>query len=373
MPDRKIVYGICGIGRGHTIRQVPIVEHFARQSRLVIFAYGESHKFYSDRYRGHSSITVERVSVPFMAGDANGLDFAASLRRHEQGGVDHFSVNCNAMARAQAILGRPDLVISDYEPVCAQYAYASDAPLVTIDQQSKYLVGDFPAVLGGQTYVDEIARLRMFFPRAQARFACSFFNVPRAAAGREVVDVCAPVLKDSILSMKRTPAKGRQSIVVYISSQRDFVQDLGEVAEICAKQKSCDFHFFVPADVAARLEEKQAVSVYKHGDARFSSLLEQCSGLVTTGGHSLLSEAMHLGMPAYVIPLAVYEQHMNAHVIDRHGFGVSRPCVESQALAEFIEELPAFARAIESDKEVLLRGSGEDHIIASLERQFFLR
>jgi hypothetical protein len=43
----------------------------------------------------------------------------------------------------QELIGKPDLVISDYEPISAQYAYASGTPLVTIDQQSKYLVGDY--------------------------------------------------------------------------------------------------------------------------------------------------------------------------------------------------------------------------------------
>ncbi len=52
MTKRKILYGICGIGTGHTYRQLPIVEHFVgKGDRLVIFAYGESLDFYREALR----------------------------------------------------------------------------------------------------------------------------------------------------------------------------------------------------------------------------------------------------------------------------------------------------------------------------------
>src|SRR3972149_4745327 len=52
-----------------------------------------------------------------------------------------------------------------------------NVPLVTSDQQSKFLFGDFPVTLGGFTYEDEVKRLSMFFPKADKRIACSFFRV----------------------------------------------------------------------------------------------------------------------------------------------------------------------------------------------------
>jgi Glycosyl transferase family 1 len=69
------------------------------------------------------------------------LDFAASLDAAQNQHINFFQENIAAMAQAQKMIGKPDLVISDYEPVSAQYAYAYDAPLITVDQQSKYLIG----------------------------------------------------------------------------------------------------------------------------------------------------------------------------------------------------------------------------------------
>lgn len=72
------------------------------------------------------------------------------------------------MQRADEFLGRPDLVISDYEPVSAQYSYALRIPLVTVDQQSKYLLADSREMptFGDLTPNEEIARLSLFFPKA---------------------------------------------------------------------------------------------------------------------------------------------------------------------------------------------------------------
>jgi UDP:flavonoid glycosyltransferase YjiC (YdhE family) len=82
----------------------------------------------------------------------------------------------------------------------------------------------------------------------------------------------------------------------------------------------------------------------------------------------LLSEAMHLGIPVYAIPLAVYEQQMNAHVIHKHGFGISHPRLEEKKLRFFIRNMPHFSRAILGDRTVLLREAGQERIIQFLEK-----
>jgi uncharacterized protein (TIGR00661 family) len=383
MGNTKVLYGVCGIGMGHTLRQQPIIDHLAKSSRVVIFAYGESYRHFGARYRGLPNVTVVQVSVPFYIGGAHGLDFAGTALRAGNFVEDTLAINCTAMAKAQALIGRPDLVITDYEPVAAQYAYSQDAPLVTIDQQSKYLVGEFPAQLHGEGFLDEVQRLRMFFPRAEKRFACSFFKVSSSSrsVGRGegrlcdprplTVQLIPPVLSESILAMRRrSAARSTKDVLVYVSSQRDFAQSPAELVSICASQPNWRFHAFLPTSASAHEALPANVTVYPVGDPRFYEVLNRCAGIITTAGHSLLSEAMHLRKPVYALPLPVYEQQMNAHVIDVNGFGIARPHLTEPQLAEFLGGLPDFAAAIRRDKTALLRGSGHERIIAYLERKF---
>ncbi len=134
MSERKILWGVCGIGNGHMIRQLPLIEHFSRMDRIVIFAYDASYGFYAKRFEGHPRVTVLPVAVPFYVGDRNGLDLEAT-KRLPTNDKDYDGINGKAHQEAEALIGTPDLVISDYEPTCAVYAYEHGAPLVTIDQQ----------------------------------------------------------------------------------------------------------------------------------------------------------------------------------------------------------------------------------------------
>lgn len=373
MNQAKILYGVCGIGLGHTFRQLPLIERLALHNRIVIFAYGESLRFFTKHFANHPRVSVEHVSVPFYVGDRNGLDFAATAQRAATSEQNHLGINCAAMAAAQKQLGKPDLVISDYEPVCAQYAYATGAQLVTIDQQSKYLIGDFAPDLRGESYNDEVARLRMFFPQVHTRIACSFFAVPQPKDGyRMAVTVRPPILKPELRDMQRKPKQDGNSILVYVSSQQAFVQPMTEVVRALTAQKGCEFHAFLPQVDTALEEELRSsnVRLYKHGDTAFNGVLEQCTGMITTGGHSLLSEAMHLGIPAYVVPLPVYEQQMNAHVVGSNGFGVSHTQVAEAEVRKFLADLPLFAAAIKADRKVLLRGCGASSIIHFLRHTF---
>jgi len=75
---------------------------------------------------------------------------------------------------------------------------------------------------------------------------------------------------------------------------------------------------------------------------------------------------MYLGIPAYLIPLAVYEQQVNSHVVGRNGFGV---CAETLNVAElrcFLANLDGYAENIGRDRKVLVRGSGERKILSRI-------
>lgn len=362
---KKILYGVCGIGNGHTQRQLPLIEYFSKNHQIVIFAYDNSFHFYSDYFKNNRSVTVLEVAVPFYVGSKEGIDFVAT-ENLDSNKKDYAGINRLAKARAHDILGKANLVITDYEPISAEYAYEHKIPLVTIDQQSKYLTGEFPAELRGETYADEVARLKLFFPNASARIACSFFDVTKKKEGEDVL-MFPPIIRDSVLGTGNNPTTPA-SILVYLSSQKQFPQSLDEVVSVCSLVPEIHFHIFSANRVQNLFSEN--VTFYKHGDIRFATLLGNCSGIISTAGHTLLSEAMHLSIPVYAIPLAVYEQQMNAEVIDRNSFGIRAETINEERLKYFITNLSHFRHAIKDDKKVLLRGSGTEGIIKYIESKF---
>ena len=373
MKGQKILYGVCGIGSGHTYRQLPIIERLAAANTLVIFAYDFSFRFLSEHFRANPDVHVIPVAVPFYAGGEQGLDFVRTAHLAAKKPVNFTAINCQAMAEAAALIGKPDLVISDYEPVSAQYAYAYATPLVTIDQQSKYLTGDLPERINGQSYLDEIMRLKMFFPRAEARLACSFFNVATRKSPADRVIIIPPVIRSELLALVRRDIDSR-SFIVYLTAQQGFRQDLPELMQVCAGQKAARFHIFLPSgSTDKQISLAPNITLHRSGGGDFLKVLQSCSGIISTAGHGLLSEAMFLGIPVYAMPLPLYEQEMNAKVIDDKGFGISWPILTHEKLTEFIRCCPHYSQAIIQDDSVLLRGDGAAEIMSCLADNFGLQ
>lgn len=347
----KILYGICGIGNGHLFRQLPILTSYAQQgATLVVFAYDASLAYLQKTF---PQMHVLRVAVPYIAGKDNGLDFESSAKM-KINQANFFSINCEAMAQAEKLIGKPDLVISDYEPNTAQYAYAWDAPLVTIDQQSKFLSGKFPPSIEGCFYEDEIMRLRLFFPKAAMRIACSFFSVE---SNGEVM-IVPPIIRNTVYDMKRKPQNGQ--ILIYFSMQQFKEQPLEEFIDLFSQFPDYHFHLFVPEFFQ---QQSENITFYKHGDPKFDALLECCEGIISTAGHSLLSEAMMLGIPVLALPLRIYEQQINGLTIGKNHFGLCSQKLTRDNIHEFLGSIPLYSQNISQDKTALLKGNGLKQIL----------
>lgn len=365
--SKKIVYGVCGIGHGHLYRQLPVIDALADQPhKLAIMAYGQALPALVNRYADDENVAVFPVAVPYYNGGRLGLDFAAAAANPANQGVDFFATNATAMAQAREFLGgRPDMCVSDYEPVSASMAYTHDAPLVTIDQQSKYLTRSpqFPRNLDGLGFQDEIERLRMMFPRAEARLACSFFMVSLPRYSSMPVTIIPPILSDQVKAMKPAPEQG--TVMVYFSSQQDLRQDPADISNVFNAFPGHTFHVFAPNS-----ERYAGPNIVPHakGGPDFQAIMARADALVTTAGHSLLSEAMHLALPVYAVPLPVYEQRINAQIIQQGGFGLSRTAISRAGLDEFLGKVDQYRSNIADDHSILHRGCGRDYALSALKR-----
>lgn len=370
---KKILYGISGIGNGHVNRELPIIEELARTCEIMIFAHDDSLRVTTEKFIGNPNVTIVPVGLTFIVGSEMGLNFAATANAPQNQKIDSFRTSFEALDKVIRRWGRADLVITDYEPISAQYAYAYNVPLVTIDQQSKFLYGELPQRLGGFTYTDEVARLSMFFPKVSTRIACSFFKVSPRGDAQEVMLV-PPTIKESVIQLRdgRKPDKDNGTILVYVSSAKELSQSPEEIISVLKSQDGVTFHLFVPKVEFARYNESRSANtvIYPHGDINFTGILAKANGIISTAGHSLLSEAMFLSIPVYAVPVEPYEQHLNAWAVEKNDFGVSATKITEQKLAEFLANLNRFTRNITSDTEILMRGIGQEVIVEYLRKNF---
>ncbi|USE34901.1 glycosyltransferase family protein [Endozoicomonas sp. SCSIO W0465] len=372
---KKIVFGICGIGNGHLNRQLPCLNYLRdRDHQIVLFTYGQALEYFRNHQAAYPGIRVCEVNNPYIVGCPSGLDFEATSELPQNNSSNFNRINFQAMAVADQQLGTPDLVISDYEQVSAQYAYSKQAPLVTSDQQSKFLTGAFMPDLAGTSFRDEQERLSLFFPRADKRLATSFFSVQpnvRSQRGETAnVMLLPPVIRPEIIAAKAQCHGTTASLLMYITAQSWTCLPIEQWIQAVRENvpDGITVHVFLPKQCPLSADS-EPMRFYHHGDTRFVSLLAACGGVISTAGHTLLSEAMYLNKPVYAMPLKnLYEQQINAKVIGDNQFGVSSGELSAEKLKTFIANLAFYADNIGKDNTVLLRGNGKDQVIRIIEQ-----
>lgn len=365
--SKKVLFGICGIGGGHLHRQIPIIDTYIQRGyQIAIFTYGPAIEILKKKY---PQIPIIPVYNPFLKGNNAGLDFEGSIALAEQDSSQGIITNLKALDAASKVLGKPDLVISDYEQISAQYAYAQQVLFITLDQQSKFLTQVFPKTIDQFTYIDEIRRLNMFFPKAKKRIAISFFS---AQHDHPEVKILPPTLRNNIVKSKGKPLSSTPSILVYITKNQMNPHMIRQWLKVLSNSFPHEYqaHIFLPNQYELPSSSKH-LQFYHHGDPAFDSCLIHAHGIISTAGHTLLSEAMYLEKPVYAVPLPIYEQQLNGHIINQNHFGLARSNLNEKDLLEFLQNLSHYKNSIQKDTKILFKSTGNNYVINEIDRLFY--
>ena len=366
---KTIVYGVCGLGSGHSNRAASVIRYLMAQGhRVLVTTYGDGLTFFQQHKTEFPDITIIPVANPYYPGIESGLDFRASAN-YPKNQISFHRINSLAMDQLNHLIGTPDLVLSDYELVSARYAYAKQAPLVTLDHESIYWAGDFQKNLNGYGYIDEIERLNLFFPAVKKRLMTSFFTVPfRLGINTQEVSVVAPIIRPNIIKAKGSPKSPEPSLLVYISNQKTDREAIPDWINLISKNLPAAFNasIFLPADYPLP-DNTRRLTFYRNGNPKFDVLLITSHGIISTAGHTLLSEAMYLQKPVYALPLSLYEQQHNASQIKEGEFGLMAQELTADGLNTFLSHLDKYESNIKQDQKQILNFSSSS-VFAELDQ-----
>jgi uncharacterized protein (TIGR00661 family) len=209
-------------------------------------------------------------------------------------------------------------------------------PLVTLDQQSKFLGYEFPSI-GAFTPREHRMRLGYFFPKATARFATSFFTLDYAPVDEYPVTIIPPILGCDVKELIPAPVDGY--VTVYLSAASHITQSVDELIGLFGQFTNHRFMCFVDAE-ATHLPEN--VTLMPNGRADFIECLRQSAAVISTAGHNLITEALYLHVPMFLLPFSHYEQQLNARMITDAGLGSAAEELTSSDLGTFLDNLDAY-------------------------------
>jgi uncharacterized protein (TIGR00661 family) len=322
----KVLYGVNGEGLGHATRSEVVIGALLRAHDVRVMASGAAFGYLRRRLRH-----VSEIFGPSFAMDrgeirrwASVTGTAAAARRELPGSVRRWMQAVHEW--------RPDVVVTDFEPLSGIYARSSRTPLVCVDNihmidRCRHDEG----ILGGarEDFVLARAVTHAMVPTAGDYVITTFFRPPLLRGRTTLVP---PIVRPEIVAAE--PVRG-EHLLVYSGGSPALVDAL-RASEVPSR-------VYLMRDGPPAGTRDGAIEYRARSVDGFLADLVSARGVVTGGGFSLLSEAIYLGKPVLSVPLhGQFEQLMNARYLQREGFGMCAPAVDAATLEGFVEGLDAF-------------------------------
>jgi uncharacterized protein (TIGR00661 family) len=316
----KIIYAVAGEGFGHSSRAHLIGQRLIEAGHDCLFAASQKSLLYLRQYFG------ERVKPAF------GLSFAYRNGKVKTlGTIKKNLVSIPSAVRESKSLFRnhfrdfePDLVLTDFEPTTAWWAFVKKVPFVSIDNEHlltlcrlehryKNLYPRFTAYVVTKTY----------FFGADKYIIMSFFKAPL-----KIKKAClAPPTVRPIVTQLKTTSNG--SVVYYTTIAHD-KKGLLETFSNFPSRKFIIYGFDTD-------EESGNCIFKKRSTEGFLGDLAVCSGVIASAGFSLISECLYLKKKMLLLPVpGQYEQMINAQYVENLGLGIHAKRLDESALKNFL-------------------------------------
>ena len=318
----KIVYGVSGEGSGHSSRARVMLEHLVQLGHEVkVVSYD----------RGYRNLRND-----FDVFETEGLHIASSDNRVSK--VKTFTDNLQRLPQGSKKLRAlrkdifqtfsPDCVITDFEPMCAYLAHHYDLPLITIDNQHRirYMTYPCPARMQAERRMT-VSVIRAMVPRPDVSLVTTFYY---GDARNDRTLFFPPILRREILELQ--PTSGDHILVYLTSGFESFIRILKSFSRETFLVYGYERH------------EQVGNMVFKpYSRDGFLEDFAACKAVMATAGFTLMTEAFYLRKPYLALPMrGQFEQELNAHWLAKLNFGVNLRRIRSEAVGNFLYQLPDF-------------------------------
>lgn len=347
---KKVLIGICDIGNGHVNRQIMVIKELLKKNFKVVVAISNKKKEVLNKI--FPEIEIVEINIPWITCNKYGIDFNDCLEKYQKNGNDYFLDFLTFCNKVNKIFdGKPDFVISDYEPNVAQYSYANNVPLICMEQQSKFLYLK-EMKINNFSINEEFYRLNYFFPKTDFKIISSFFDID---IKRKNVYVVPPII-DKLEKKKIENNK----VVVYFSPYCDDIEKFKKILDLIKQIKELNFIVYTNIKEKFNNYNKEKNITFKNFSSEFKSDFGSSLFVISSSGHQLISEAIYLDIPLYLFPLDTYEQNYNCLMVEKFNLGKKIEKFDLNEFYNFYNYIDLYVKNIKKYKTKKWKNSWED-------------
>lgn len=324
----NIVYGVCGEGLGHTSRAlvtIPFLQKLGHKVKVIT----------DDR-------AYETLKEKFDAFEIRGLhmvfkDDALHKARTVFHNIRHYPKNILRSRKIRNLMRafKPDVFITDYEITTYFLSKIYRKPLISIGNH--YIINFLKMKVPKEHRRDYLLTRfinRMFTPSADYFVITSFL---KKNLRNKKLKIVAPIVREEV---RRLKSKKGSKILVYLRKADYIVEIL----------KKVNAKFIVYGDFEKTEKNIEFKKLGLHGS--FLKDLSECRAIISTAGFSMISEALYLKKPIFVVPQrgSQFEQVFNALTLKDEGFGDFSLELKKEDIEKFLGNLKKFEKNLGENK-----------------------
>jgi len=327
----RIIYGVCGEGMGHAIRSKPVIEYLMKKGHKVKILSGDRpYKFLKKHFKD-----VEEIFPFLMRYRKNAISNSGTVWIN----LKRVSELNKKMLKMRRIFKnfKPDLVITDFEPLTLKLAKLKRIPTIAIDNPN---INARTSIYMPKKFMNlkmfSVSFIKSYMFGADYYIITTFFY-PKKKKRRTIL--VPPIVRDEIIKLK--PKKG-EHILVYQTSKSN--------EELIPALKKINRKFIVYGFDISKKEDN--VTLRKFNTGIFYEDFANCRAIITNGGFTLISEAIYLKKPILSIPVKKqYEQIVNAVHVQRLKYGEFSEETTKEAVEHFLKNLSKYEKVLSKYKQ----------------------
>jgi uncharacterized protein (TIGR00661 family) len=350
----RILYGVNGEGMGHATRSRVVIESLLDDHDVRVVASGAAF-----RYLSECLPRVDEIMGPSFAMEEGEIHRWATVVQNVRNVRRELPETVHNWVRTVDKTWKPEVVITDFEPLAGIYARTTRTPMLAVDNVNMLDRCHHDAEIIGKQRDDYLiarAVVRSMVPGAIEYLVTTFFEPPLARGGTTLVP---PIIRPEIVSAK---VERGDHLVVYSSGDPVLTDSLR------ASGVPCRVYGMRGGPTEDQVDGN--LEYRPRSNEGFVEDLRTARGVVAGGGFSLLSEAVYLGKPVLAMPLhGQFEQLLNARYLEREGFGICATEMNPEVLEGFLGRLEEFEGALaayEQEGNTVTLRTVEDRALAAV-------